>query len=98
MTRTCVCSRCGSDKILIDAWGYWDAAKQQWALCDLLDDAYNPSCRPPQPPLFHRSRKRGIWSGIHWKPFTGARNAAYSAPNSNGTIGRSATICRCASA
>ena len=45
MTRTCVCSRCGSDKILIDAWGYWDAAKQQWALCDLLDDAYCGVCQ-----------------------------------------------------
>ena len=63
-------------------------------------DRRRPGALLPSPAqaLFQRSRKRGISSGIHVKPCTEDRMAAYSAPNNSGTIGRSVTICCCASA
>jgi len=41
----------------------------------------------PRHAFFHRSRKRGIWSGIHSKPWTFSLSAAYSTEKKRGNIG-----------
>lgn len=32
-----VCSCCGSESVLIDAWAEWDTAKQAWHLADVFE-------------------------------------------------------------
>ena len=33
-----VCTECGSDDVLADAWAEWDAAAQEWVLRQTFDD------------------------------------------------------------
>ena len=39
-----VCSTCGSDQVLRDAWAEWDVASQDWVLQNVFDAAYCEKC------------------------------------------------------
>lgn len=42
--RKMICKECGSENVMIDSWAVWDFAKQEWALYDVLDDAWCGQC------------------------------------------------------
>ena len=39
-----VCSKCGSDNILKDAWTIWDVEQQEWVLHSVYDTVYCEDC------------------------------------------------------
>jgi hypothetical protein len=39
-----VCSNCGSDEVVKDAWAEWDTEKQEWILQNVFDDTFCNSC------------------------------------------------------
>lgn len=39
-----VCSECGSDDVLVDAWVRWDYVSQQYVIHDILDDSFCNNC------------------------------------------------------
>ena len=39
-----VCSFCGSENVLVDAWAAWDVAKQTWQLSNVFDAGYCEDC------------------------------------------------------
>jgi hypothetical protein len=39
-----ICTRCGSDDILADAWAEWDVEAQQWVLRTTFDDKHCEAC------------------------------------------------------
>lgn len=39
-----VCNECGSDEILVDAFGEWDSEGNQWVLHSTYDDLFCSSC------------------------------------------------------
>ena len=39
-----VCSRCGSDAVLLDAYAEWDMEKQDWVLQNVFQDAICEDC------------------------------------------------------
>jgi hypothetical protein len=40
-----VCTACGSEAVLVNAWEKWDAAKQRWQLADIFEsNAYCANC------------------------------------------------------
>lgn len=38
------CKHCGSDGVLVDAWGQWNADRQKWELAATFDHCYCPAC------------------------------------------------------
>lgn len=45
MTRIkMVCSHCGSDDVMRDAYAAWDTVNQDWMLCNVFDQAYCNQC------------------------------------------------------
>ena len=41
---TYVCSTCGSEDVLVDAWAGWNKATQRWELRGMLDGASCETC------------------------------------------------------
>ena len=39
-----VCEFCGSDDVLVDAWGCWDIGKQEWVLAETFQETYCLRC------------------------------------------------------
>lgn len=39
-----VCERCGSDKVLTDAWAHWDYETQAYVLASTQDHEWCESC------------------------------------------------------
>lgn len=39
-----VCSECGSDMVMVDAWAYWNFDKQEWELYNTFDYSYCETC------------------------------------------------------
>lgn len=39
-----VCSHCGSDDVMRDAWAEWDVEKQDWVLSSVYDHTYCEGC------------------------------------------------------
>jgi len=39
-----VCSTCGSDDVVADAWAEWDVEKQEWVLRTHFDDKFCNDC------------------------------------------------------
>ena len=39
-----VCIKCGSDRVVKDAWAEWDEDSQQWVLGAFFDDDYCLEC------------------------------------------------------
>lgn len=39
-----ICSTCGSDQVVRDAWAEWDVATQEWVLQNVFDYAYCQAC------------------------------------------------------
>lgn len=39
-----VCTQCGSDDVLADAYAWWDVDKQEWALSNTFDNSYCEDC------------------------------------------------------
>lgn len=43
-TRTFVCSNCGSDQVVRDAWAEWSIRDQQWVFEEIFDHTFCPTC------------------------------------------------------
>ena len=41
---TYVCTTCGSDQVLLDAWARWTTDTQEWELSSTFDSAYCEKC------------------------------------------------------
>jgi len=39
-----VCSHCGSERVLLDAWAAWSVESQSWKLADIFQNAYCEDC------------------------------------------------------
>lgn len=39
-----ICSECGSDDVVRDAWAAWDADRQEWVLASVFDDGFCEAC------------------------------------------------------
>ncbi len=39
-----ICSVCGSDDVVRDAWAAWDTDRQEWVLASVFDDAFCEAC------------------------------------------------------
>jgi hypothetical protein len=39
-----VCSTCGSEEVLLDAWASWNKDAQRWELANTFDAAYCAEC------------------------------------------------------
>lgn len=39
-----VCSECGSEDVLADAWAEWDIDTQEWVLQTTFDEKFCPDC------------------------------------------------------
>lgn len=44
MKRRKVCSHCGSDNVVCDAWASWDESSQEWVLYNVFDYKYCTQC------------------------------------------------------
>lgn len=44
MKTDMVCSTCGGDNVMRDAWAVWDRASQRWVLGAVFDHAYCDDC------------------------------------------------------
>lgn len=42
--HTYVCTTCGSDQVLLDAWAAWNPDTQKWELSSTFDSAYCEKC------------------------------------------------------
>jgi len=42
---TYICTTCGSDRVLLDAWARWNTDTQQWELSSTFDSAYCEECQ-----------------------------------------------------
>lgn len=39
-----VCSACGGENVLVDAWARWNVDKQEWELDNTFDDKFCEDC------------------------------------------------------
>lgn len=39
-----VCSTCGSEDVVVDAWARWNTREQSWEIADVLDAAFCRNC------------------------------------------------------
>ena len=39
-----ICTECGSEAVLADAWAEWDAEAQQWVLNNTFDHKFCAAC------------------------------------------------------